>query len=148
MREKDILEILVPILCVLIVWRITPIFWTFFMTWLNRVRYLRRATPIRQLNDGEREALAFLGGPAYMLRKLVGTTDLPWKKLAHVTGKRAAVYRLQGPLDTWATRCSTSAKYTTASRASRFTCRWRTSRKDRPAQRGGGDVQPGRGHHS
>ncbi|MCP8348157.1 hypothetical protein DN387_07865 [Pseudomonas sp. FBF18] len=101
MREKDILEILVPILCVLIVWRITPIFWTFFMTWLNRVRYLRRATPIRQLNDGEREALAFLGGPAYMLRKLVGTTDLPWKKLAHVTGKRAAVYRLQGPLDTW-----------------------------------------------
>lgn len=101
MRTKDILEILVPIMLVLGVWRITPIFWQFFKAWFIGIRYRYSARPIRQLNDGERQALAFLGGPAYMFRALVGTTDLPWKKLAHVTGKRAAVYRLQGPLDTW-----------------------------------------------
>lgn len=101
MRTKDILEILVPIMLVLGVWRITPIFWQFFKAWFIGIRYRYSARPIRQLDDDERQALAFLGGPAYMFRALVGTTDLPWKKLAHVTGKRAGVYQLQGPLQTW-----------------------------------------------
>lgn len=101
MRAKDILEILVPIFCVLVAWRVTPIFWRFFKVWFNGIRLRCSAQPIRQLSEQEREALAFLGGPAYHFRALVGVTDLPWKKLAHVTGKRAQVYRLQGPLQTW-----------------------------------------------
>lgn len=101
MRTKDILEILVPIIVVLGLWRVTPIFWQFFKAWFGGIRYRYSARPIRQLSDEEREALAFLGGPAYHFRALVGTTDIPWKKLAHVTGKRANVYRLQGPLHTW-----------------------------------------------
>ena len=101
MRTKDILEILVPIILVLGLWRVTPIFWQFFKTWFNGIRYRYSATPVRQLSEGERAALAFLGGPAYTFRALVGVTDLPWKKLAHVTGKRANVYCLQGPLQTW-----------------------------------------------
>ena len=55
MRAKDILEILVPIFCVLVAWRVTPIFWRFFKVWFNGLRLRCSAQPIRQLSEQERE---------------------------------------------------------------------------------------------
>ena len=67
MRTKDILEILVPIIVVLGLWRVTPIFWQFFKAWFGGIRYRYSARPIRQLSDEEREALADEGIPALPL---------------------------------------------------------------------------------
>ncbi|MFJ2482440.1 hypothetical protein ACIOWE_19410 [Pseudomonas sp. NPDC087598] len=67
------------------------------LSWSTR-RFIAKAQPLRQLNDAERAALAFMDSRAIGFIHLVGTTILPFRELETAQGKAAAVYRLCGPL--------------------------------------------------
>ncbi|POA46449.1 hypothetical protein C1893_20020 [Pseudomonas sp. MPR-ANC1] len=76
---------------VVVLWKLVA------LSWSTR-RFIAKAQPLRQLNDAERAALAFMDSRAIGFLHLVGTTILPFRELETAQGKAAAVYRLCGPL--------------------------------------------------
>ena len=77
---------------------IAPYVWKLvFLPWSTR-SFIAKAPPLRELNDKERAALAFMGSRTMGFIHLVGTTILPLEDLENVRGREAAVYQLRGPL--------------------------------------------------
>ena len=77
---------------------VAPYIWKLVFLSRSTRSFIAKATPLRELNDKERAALAFMGSRTIGFIHLVGTTVLPLNELEHVHGRDAAVYQLRGPL--------------------------------------------------